>query len=40
NDRLRFSINRYYRDPSFTDPSTITPNGTLSNITLRYMGSF
>ncbi|REC78549.1 hypothetical protein DRF60_08850 [Chryseobacterium elymi] len=40
NDRIRFSINRYYRDSSFTDPATITPNGTLSNLTLRYMGSF
>ena len=40
NDRIRFSINRYYRDASFTDPVTITPNSTLSNLTLRYMGSF
>ena len=40
NDRIRFSINRYYRDAGFTDPVTITPNGTLSNLTLRYMGSF
>ncbi|PTT30649.1 hypothetical protein DBR28_15850 [Chryseobacterium sp. HMWF028] len=40
NDRIRFSINRYYRDSTFTDPATITPNGTLSNLTLRYMGNF
>ncbi|KMQ62247.1 hypothetical protein ACM40_08045 [Chryseobacterium sp. BLS98] len=40
NDRIRFSINRYYRDAGFTDPATITPNSTLSNLTLRYMGSF
>jgi len=40
NDRIRFSINRYYKDPTFTDAATITPNGTLSNLTLRYMGSF
>lgn len=40
NDRIRFSINRYYRDPTFTDSATITPNGTLSNLTLRYMGNF
>ncbi|MCW3162366.1 hypothetical protein [Chryseobacterium oryctis] len=38
NDRIIFSINRYYRDTGSTVNSIITPNGSLSNLTLRYIG--
>lgn len=38
NNRISLRVNRYYRDVGTN--VTIKPNGSMSNITLRYMGNF
>lgn len=37
NDRISIQINRYYRDTGTS--VTIRPNGSISNLTLRYLGT-
>lgn len=38
NDRIRIEINRYYLDPDSGVNAVMTPNGNMSNLTLRYLG--